>query len=128
VTVGQPDEEGYRRDPRGALVRPYAVTRGRTEPRQDIAIEAVLVTTAVGRQEGRFAGQHKNRIASMCDGTPRSLAEVAALLQMPFGVARVLVADMVAEGLLNLHQIAREQSVNDRLHVLERVLSGLRRL
>ncbi|NUU26440.1 MAG: DUF742 domain-containing protein [Streptomycetaceae bacterium] len=126
--MGQPDEEGLRRDPRGALVRPYAVTRGRTEPRQDIAIEAVLVTTAVGRQEGRFSGQHKQRIAAMCDGAPRSLAEVGALLRMPFGVARVLVADMVAEGLLELHQVAREQTVNDRLHVLERVLSGLRRL
>ena len=126
--MGQPGEDTYRRDPRGALVRPYAVTRGRTEPRQDIAIEAVLVTTLVGRQESPFAGQHKHRIAAMCDGTPRSVAEVAALLQVPFGVVRVLVADMVAEGLLQLHQAAREQSVNDRLHVLERVLSGLRRL
>ncbi|NUR26790.1 MAG: DUF742 domain-containing protein [Catenulispora sp.] len=117
-----------RRDPRGALVRPYAVTRGRTEPRRDIAIEAVLVTNVMGRQEGRFAGQHKNRIITLCDGVPRSLAEVAALMRMPFGVVRVLVADMVAEGLLDLHELNREQSVNDRLHVLERVLSGLRRL
>jgi hypothetical protein len=109
-------------------VRPYAVTRGRTEPLRDIAIEAVLVTNAVGRQEGRFAGQHKQRIASLCDGTPRSLAEVAALIQLPFGVARVLIADMVSEGLLDLHQAVQEQSINDRMHVLERVLSGLRRL
>jgi Protein of unknown function (DUF742) len=117
-----------RQDPRGALVRPYAVTRGRTEPRTDLAIEAILTTNAVGRQEGRFAGQHKQRITALCDGNPRSLAEVAALLSMPFGVVRVLVADMVADGLLTVHQAAREQSVGDRLQVLERVLSGLRRL
>ena len=35
-------------DPRGALVRPYAVTRGRTEPQQNVAIEAVLVTSPEG--------------------------------------------------------------------------------
>jgi hypothetical protein len=117
-----------RHDPRGSLVRPYAVTRGRTEPRTDLAIEAVLVTTAAGRQEGRFAGRTQQRIILLCDGVPRSLAEVAALLSMPFGVVRVLVADMVADGLLTAHQAAREQSVGDRLQVLERVLSGLRRL
>lgn len=121
--------EPGRSDPRGALVRPYAVTRGRTEPRTDLAIEAVLTTTSVSRQEARFAGQTQQRIIALCDGgSPRSLAEVAALLSMPFGVVRVLVADMVADGLLTVHQAAREQSVGDRLHVLERVLSGLRRL
>lgn len=124
---GRPDSSG-RQDPRGALVRPYAVTRGRTEPRTDLAIEAVLVTNAVGRQEGRFAGQHQQRIIALCDGNPRSLAEVAALLGMPFGVVRVLVADMVADGFVTVHQAAREQSIGDRLQVLERVLSGLRRL
>jgi Protein of unknown function (DUF742) len=123
---GRPDPG--RQDPRGALVRPYAVTRGRTEPRTDLAIEAVLVTNAVGRQEGRFAGQIQQRIIALCDGTPRSLAEVAALIVMPFGVVRVLVADMVADGFVTVHQSAREQSVGDRLQVLERVLSGLRRL
>src|SRR6266516_2638738 len=46
-------------DPRGALVRPYAVTRGRTEPQRDIAIEAVLVTTVRGKQEARFAGRDR---------------------------------------------------------------------
>jgi len=120
--------EPGRQDPRGALVRPYAVTRGRTEPRTDLAIEAVLVTTAVGRQEARFAGQNQQRIITLCDGDHHSLAEVAALLSMPFGVVRVLVADMVADGLLTAHQVAREQTAGDRLQVLERVLSGLRRL
>jgi hypothetical protein len=124
----QQDPGRVREDPRGALVRPYAVTRGRTVPRTDLAIEAVLVTNAAGRQEGRFSGQHKQRIAALCDGVPRSLAEVAALMSMPFGVVRVLIADMIADGLLDLHQPARDLSANDRLQVLERVLSGLRRL
>jgi Protein of unknown function (DUF742) len=114
-------------DPRGALVRPYAVTRGRTEPRRDIAIEAILVTTVRGRQEARFAGRDKQLIASLCDGRAQSLAEIAAHTRMPLGVSRVLVADMVADGLLALHNPLEAQA-GDRMELLERVLSGLRRL
>jgi hypothetical protein len=115
-------------DPRGALVRPYAVTRGRTEPQRDIAIEAVLVTTARGKQEARFAGRDKQMIASLCDGRAQSLAEVAAYTRLPLGVSRVLVADMVADGLLALHDPTEARNGDDRMELLERVLSGLRKL
>jgi hypothetical protein len=120
-------EEG-REDPRGALVRPYAVTRGRTEPARDIAIEAILTTTPRGRQESMYAGRDKHMIATMCDGRPQSLAEVAARMRVPLGVARVLISDMTVDGLLALHEPAMEDDYNDRLDMLERVLSGLRRL
>jgi hypothetical protein len=120
--------EQQRDDPRGALVRPYAVTRGRTEPRQDIAIEAVLTTTAAAVQEARFAGHDKYRIATVCEGRPQSLAEIAAYTRLPLGVARVLVADMVADALLTLHNAAPVEVYEERMNLLERVLSGLRRL
>ncbi|MEV4200811.1 DUF742 domain-containing protein [Micromonospora globbae] len=117
-----------RRDPRGALVRPYAVTRGRTEPRQDIALEAVLMATPTQVAESRFAGHDKHRIATVCEGRAQSLAEIAAYTRMPLGVARVLVADMVAEGLLTLHAAAPAEGFEERMELLGRVLSGLRRL
>lgn len=119
---------GGRNDPRGELVRPYAVTRGRTEPRRDIAIEAVLVTSAAGQQEARFAGHDKQRIAGLCDNRALSLAEIAAYTRLPLGVTRVLVADMVADGLLALHEPSLVDGYEDRMELLERVLSGLRRL
>ena len=119
---------GQLEDPRGALVRPYAMTRGRTVPSQDIAIEAVLVITDAGHQEGRFAGYDKGRISSMCEQQPLSLAEIAAYTRMPLGVARVIVADMVVEGLLSLHSPAQSDGFEDQMDMLERVLSGLRRL
>ncbi len=114
-------------DPRGALVRPYAVTRGRTEPQRDIAIEAVLLTTPRGKQEARFAGRDKQVIASLCDGRAQSLAEIAAYTRLPLGVSRVLIADMVADGLLALHD-PLDSREGDRMELLERVLSGLRKL
>jgi Protein of unknown function (DUF742) len=117
-----------REDPRGALVRPYAVTRGRTEPRRDIALEAVLVADPATVQESRFAGHDKHRIATVCENRAQSLAEIAAYTRLPLGVARVLVADMVAEGLLTLHSAAPVEAYEERMELLERVLSGLRRL
>jgi hypothetical protein len=117
-----------RTDPRGELVRPYAVTRGRTEPGQDIAIEAILVTSAAGRDQARFFGHDKQRISGLCDNRPLSLAEVAAHTRLPIGVTRVLVADMVADGLLYLHEPAAPEGYHERMQLLERVLSGLRKL
>ncbi|MEV0714264.1 DUF742 domain-containing protein [Asanoa sp. NPDC050611] len=115
-------------DPRGALVRPYAVTRGRTEPSRHIALEAVLSASAQAVMEARFAGHDKYRIAQICQSAPQSLAEIAAYTRLPLGVARVIVADMVAEGLLTLHSAAPAQRYEERMEMLERVLSGLRRL
>jgi hypothetical protein len=57
----------------------------------------------------------------------RSVAEISALLRVPLGVARVLISDMAAEGLVQLHQPQLDAGKPD-LNLLERVLSGLRRL
>jgi hypothetical protein len=116
------------RDPRGQLVRPYSVTRGRTEPTRDIAIEAILVTTPEGRQEAAFAGRDKQMIAELCDGRALSLAEIASHIRVPLGVARVLVADMATEGMLTLHDPNVTAGYEERMELLERVLSGLRKL
>lgn len=123
--MGQPQQP---HDPRGALVRPYAVTRGRTEPQRHIPIEAVLVASQAAVQEARFAGHDKYRIAVLCEPRAQSLAEIAAYCRLPLGVARVLVADMVTDGLLSLHSAAPKQGFTERMDLLERVLSGLRKL
>lgn len=122
-----------RDEPTGALVRPYAVTRGRTRPRLEIAIEALIETTVRGRtagsRPGNNHGQEQQLIASMCDGRVQSLAEIAARLHLPLGVARVLIADMATDGLVSVHEPAsldENEAVGTEL--LERVLSGLRRL
>jgi hypothetical protein len=115
-------------DPRGELVRPYAVTRGRTEPSRDIAIEAILVTTRRGVQEAPFAGRHKELIAHLCGQRPQALAEISSHLRVPIGVARVLVADMAAEGLLALHEPTGYESHSQRMETLERILGGLQQL
>src|SRR5262249_22414454 len=123
-----------RDEPTGALVRPYAVTRGRTRPRLDIALEALVETTVRGRTAGSREtsahGREQQYIAALCDGRLQSLAEIAARMQLPLGVARVLIADMAAEGLVAVYEPTSFDETDDALgtELLERVLSGLRRL
>jgi len=124
-----------RDEPTGALVRPYAVTRGRTRPRLDIALEALVETTVRGRNtvgpNGPQHGREQQYIASLCDGRLQSLAEVAARMKLPLGVARVLIADMAAEGLVAVYEpTSFDNNDNDAVgtELLERVLSGLRKL
>ena len=125
-----------RDEPTGALVRPYAVTRGHTRPKVDIAIEALVETTLRGRQTGPSSGGgsqggEQHYIANLCDGKLQSLAEIAARMQLPLGVARVIIADMAADGLVSVHEPASlSLEDNDAVgtELLERVLSGLRRL
>jgi hypothetical protein len=122
-----------RDEPTGALVRPYAVTRGRTRPRLDIALEALVETTVRGRTANSNNGSHGREhqyIAALCDGRLQSLAEIAARMQLPLGVARVLIADMAADGLVAVYEPTSLEDTNDAVgtELLERVLSGLRRL
>jgi hypothetical protein len=122
-----------RDEPTGALVRPYAVTRGRTRPKLEIALEALVETTVRGRGTGtgRGGGTEHQYIAAMCDGgRVQSLAEIAARMQLPLGVARVIVADMASDGLVAVYEPTSLEDETDAVgtELLERVLSGLRRL
>ena len=112
-----------------ALVRPYSRTRGRTRSSMDLAIEALVSTTDLDRmRNGELDGTHQP-IAELCTQS-RSVAEIGALLQMPLGVARVLVADMVELGLVVVHRPAdrSHESGDVPLELMERVLAGLHRL
>ncbi|MEV4442415.1 DUF742 domain-containing protein [Streptomyces sp. NPDC049577] len=110
------------------LVRPYAMTGGRTRPRYQLAIEALVHTTA---QPSQLQGQlpEHQRICHLCQEI-KSVAEVSALLSIPLGVARILVADLAEAGLVAIHQPGGDASAGGQPDVtlLERVLSGLRNL
>lgn len=110
-----------------AAVRPYAWTRGRTKSGLDLAIETLVSTSQRGRdQMGLLQMEHRS-VAELCEQT-RSVAEVAALLSLPLGVARVLLGDMAGLGVVTVHQTASSAGNVPDLALMERVLSGLRRL
>lgn len=109
-----------------ALVRPYAVTGGRTQPRYQLQIEAMVAASHYGARDLSVLAPECQAILGFCRDW-RSVAEISAVLRLPLGVARVLVADMAVEGLVRVHQIDHAHGRPD-LNLLERVLSGLRKL
>ena len=108
------------------LVRPYAVTRGRTKPSYHLQIEAMVAASHYEARDLSVLSPECQAILGFCRDW-RSVAEISAVLKMPLGVARVLIGDMAMDGLVRVHQIDHEQGRPD-MNLLERVLSGLRKL
>ncbi|HEY3693741.1 MAG TPA: DUF742 domain-containing protein [Pseudonocardiaceae bacterium] len=109
------------------VVRPYTWTGGRTRPVQDLAVETLIFTSDQGRDVTAICSAEHAAIAELC-AEVRSVAEVAALLRLPLGVARVLLADMIGTGLVNVHRNTFGLDSAPDLSLLERVLAGLHRL
>ncbi len=109
-----------------SLVRPYAVTKGRTKPKSQLPLEALISTTTTARNESGTLTPEWQAISDLCREW-RSVAEISALLRMPLGVARVLVADMSEQGLVQIRS-SLNNDARPNTNLLERVLSGLRKL
>ncbi|ANY07136.1 DUF742 domain-containing protein [Pseudonocardia sp. HH130630-07] len=111
-----------------SFVRPYAWTRGRTKSGYELAIETLVsVSNRALSQLEQLPMEHRS-VADLLVEQTRSVAEVAALLSLPLGVARVLLGDMASSGTVTVHQTASTPGNVPDLALMERVLSGLRRL
>jgi Protein of unknown function (DUF742) len=106
-----------------ASVRPYVFTRGRTRSAFELSIET-LVSAAPQAQPMGLTGEH-HAVLGLCR-EPRSVAELAARVGVPLGVARVLVGDLAAAGAVAVHRAPGADGPD--LALMERVLSGLRKL
>jgi hypothetical protein len=111
----------------GSLVRPYTKTGGRTRSDYDLAIEALVSTSERGKAPDAGVRPEHRSICGICLDT-KSVAEVAAHLRLPLGVARVLIGDMAGMGLVLVHQSGMVVGDRPSIEFMERVLSGLRRL
>jgi Protein of unknown function (DUF742) len=118
----QPDDEP------GSVTRPYTITGGRTRPvgDEEIEVETLVWTTSMVASSPPTMSAHWRSVADLCQEVV-SVAEVAAGLRVPIGVARVLIGDMAKAGLVYL-QRPRHASGHPDIGLLERVLHGLRQL
>jgi hypothetical protein len=127
----EPFDERYGVDPdsvQGSTsVRPYAWTRGRTRTGYQLEVETLVATSPRGQEQLALLQVEHRAVADLCQQA-RSVAEVAALLKVPLGVAKVLVGDMAGLGLVAVHQSVSANGDVPDLALMERVLSGLRRL
>jgi Protein of unknown function (DUF742) len=110
------------------LVRPYTLTAGRTDTSVDLPLEAPVQTLQAGVAHRWPPSDARGKIIQLCVDSP-SVAEIAARLDLPLGVARVLVGDLVLSGYLRVHRTLTERSTRDERHeLIGRTLRGLKAL
>ena len=111
-----------------SIVRAYAWTGGRTRSNINLEIETLVSANDQSRQSAGILQAEHQHVVELCR-SPRSVAEVAALMRLPLGVVKVLLGDMAERGLVDVHQTASSAGGDTPdLGLMERVLSGLRRL
>ncbi|MET8584399.1 DUF742 domain-containing protein [Streptomyces collinus] len=118
-------------DEAGPVVRPYAMTRGRTtSPAQHrLDLIAVVVTEPGARDaetDTMLAPEHVE-IVGLCRAAPQSIAELAAELDLPIGVVRVLIGDLVHAKLVHVTRPVPPAELPDE-SILRDVIDGLRAL
>ena len=112
----------------GRLVRPYAVTGGRTRSTVPGLNMITLVVAARATTDVRMVEQEYLDILDACR-YPLSIAEVSAKLHLPLAVIKILITDLIEQGDL-LYRSPPASHRNDRpdLPMLQKVLDGIRRL
>jgi hypothetical protein len=120
-------EEVWLDEDAGPVVRPYAVTGGRI--RSDVGefdlIALVVAIQPVSALGPGLAPEHVS-IMRLCQ-SPLSVAEVAAHLNLPVGIVRVLLGDLLDDGLIRTHQ-PPPASQPPSQRILNAVINGLRSL
>lgn len=109
------------------LVRPYVITRGRAHPTHGGLDLVSLVIALPGEDSPHILDPEKSRLVDLCRGGVLSVAEVAGHLRLPISVVKVLLSDLMDNGLVATRQpIPRAQLPEPDL--LQEVLDGLARL
>ena len=116
----------------GRLIRPYTMTGGRTGADQPyIALEALVSATPTGL---RNKHQYRWEAARVIDLSTRETAivEIAARLDVPIGVVRVVVADLAHRGAVQISEPPSEVPASLEGYtyttLLQKVLDGIKSL
>ncbi|GII94710.1 DUF742 domain-containing protein [Sinosporangium siamense] len=111
----------------GPVVRPFALTRGRTRSSaDDLDLIAQVTTIRAEPNDETTLGPEQERILRLAR-TTTTVADLAASLTLPVGVVRVLLGDLRDHGLI---RVAPPASAAPRPseRILKEVINGLRAL
>ncbi|MFD3587420.1 DUF742 domain-containing protein [Streptomyces sp. NPDC058683] len=101
------DEHWYE-DETGSLVRPYTVTRGRTEPSGRHTIDLMSQVTAVDADPAEPDLDHaRATLLALVRRGARPVVELAADADLPLTVVRVLLGDLAEAGLVRIDRPRR---------------------
>src|SRR3984885_6214995 len=111
----------------GPVVRPYALTRGRTRYSGE-TLDLIAIITAVrgGRVDPASLDPDPLAVLRLCR-LPASVADLAADLDLPLGVVRILLGDLQERSLVAIHHPIPPARLPD-VQILKEVVDGLRRL
>ncbi|WP_067137766.1 DUF742 domain-containing protein [Microtetraspora malaysiensis] len=111
----------------GPIVRPYALTGGRTRSSGDDFDLISIVTAVEGRRadEGPL-GPEQRRILAIAR-EPMSVADIASEIDLPLGVVRVLLGDLHDHELISVRPPAQVAPLPSE-RILKEVINGLRAL
>jgi hypothetical protein len=111
----------------GPIVRPYAMTRGRTRPLGEALDLVSVVVAADPASVDRYGLDPEHlEVLALCR-RPTPVADIASEIDLPLGVVRVLLGDLRHKGLIEVRPpTSLAGPANER--ILRQVLDGLRAL
>ncbi|MCL8012454.1 DUF742 domain-containing protein [Streptomyces sp. AS02] len=118
-------------DEAGPVVRPYAMTRGRTTSAAQHRLDLIAVVVAESQADdpeadSTLSPEHVD-IVELCRDAPQSVAELSAELDLPIGVVRVLIGDLVDGEFVHVNRPVPPAELVDE-SILRDVINGLRAL
>lgn len=120
------DDEQWVDEDAGPVVRPYALTRGRTRPVGESFDLLALVCAVRGVPVDHSQLDPEQLILLGRCRLPTPTVDLAADLDLPLGVIRILISDLRERGLVTIHGPAAAALTD--LQVLKDVADGLRRI
>jgi hypothetical protein len=111
----------------GPVVRPYALTQGRTRHAGESfdLVATVMATRAALTEPAALAPEHMSVL--QLARAPTTVADIASDVDLPLGVVRIILADLRELGLVAIrHPVVMAERVDK--HTLREVLNGLRGL
>jgi Protein of unknown function (DUF742) len=111
----------------GPVVRPHALTQGRTRPAGESfdLVAIVMATAAAIIEPGALAPEHMSVL--QLARAPTTVADIASDVDLPLGVVRIILADLRELGLVAIRAPVVMAERVDK-HTLREVLNGLRGL
>jgi hypothetical protein len=120
------EQDGRHDEAAGRLVRPYALTGGRTSTTHaqlDLATQIIVARTDVDRSD--LEPEHEE-ILTLCR-RPLAVAEIASRMNIPLFVAKVLIGDLIDRGALEAGRRVQDSPPPD-LRLMEQILDRLQAL
>jgi Protein of unknown function (DUF742) len=111
----------------GPLVRLYALTRGRARPSPVLLDLLSLVTAEHDPAHDPMLSPEQAAVLTLCRIRPRSVADLAADLDLPLGVTRMILTDLLEYGNIRVTRPVRPTALPDE-RLLQEVINGLRAL